>query len=256
MSRYIEFCGLPGSGKSTLCAGAVAALNGRGRTLVDRSTLVSQGLRHRDFGWLGNFLGRLAPGWRHRFLGLPHGLGDWHRFAVDHPAFVALCQGWLSEGNDEAWISAVYYALLTSAFEYRLARSSAGLVLMDEGLAQRLHSFRGYGGRAQPGDAGRYAELMPRPDALVLVQTPPEVCNERLGKRPAPLELMREDTETNRLMRLTQGQALLDELAARLEQRGVPVLRTAGAGSLEAGIAEVAAFVEKVLPTEGADPKA
>jgi len=248
MAVRIEFCGVPASGKSTLCAGALRLLRARNRTVLDREATVDEGLRSRNFGVLGNLLGALAPGWRRKFLGLPHGLDDWHRFVVDHPAFAALIHGWLAEGEaGVTWRAPLFYALLTSAFEFQLSLAAKHPVLLDEGFAQRFFSLRGYRGLGRPGDAARYAEAMPLPAALVVVATSPEICVERVKQRDHFPVLSQGEAVSLLPVRFAEGDALLAALAAELERCGIPVLRVKGDGDWEAAAGEIAGFAESIL---------
>jgi hypothetical protein len=251
MTVRVEFCGVPASGKSTLCAGALRVLKKRGRMVLGREAMVKAGLRSRDLGAIGNLLGALLPGWRRKFLGLPHGLDDWHRFAVDHPAFAALIHSWLAEGQtDDTWRSAVFYALLTSAFEFQLSLAAKQPVVLDEGFAQRFFSLRGYRGLGRPEDAARYVAAMPLPSALVVVATPPEICVERVKRRPHIPVLLEGELDSILPVRFAEGAALLYALAPQLERRGIPVLRVKGDGDLEEVAARIADFAESILARE------
>lgn len=243
MTVRVEFCGVPASGKSTLCAGALRELAKRGRSALSRAAMADAGLRNRDFGVIGNALGAVLPGWRRNFLGLPHGLNDWHRFVVDHPAFAALVHGWLAEGeSDEAWRAPVFYSILTSAFEFQLANSAEHPVLMDEGFAQRFFSLRGYRGLGRPEDAVPYAASMPGPSALIWVSAPAALCAERAKKRDhVPLLLQKEPVDLLSV-RFAEGDRLLAALAGELARRGVPVLQVDGAGDPEAEARRIADF--------------
>ena len=248
MSARVEFCGVPASGKSTLCAGALRLLRDRGHAVLGREEMVDAGLRGRDFGLLGNFLGAVVPGWRREFLGLPHGLNDWHRFVVDHPEFAARIHEWLAErGTDEQWRSCIFYSLLTTAFEYQLSQTAMRPILLDEGFAQRLFTLRGYRGIGQAGDAVCYARAMPLPSGLVWVSTPPEVCAERLKQRAELPVLLQGESDSMLVLRLTEGQTLLADLAATMEEHGVAVLRIDGSGSLEAEASQIEAFAEGIF---------
>jgi len=252
MTVRIEFCGVPAAGKSTLCDGALRMLRERGRHVLGRAAMVDAGLRARDFGTIGNLLGGLLPGWRREFLGLPHGLNDWHRFGVEHPAFVSLLHGWLAAGEtDETWRSAVLYSFLTSAFEFQLAREAERPVLMDEGFAQRFFSLRGYRGLGQPGDAALYAGAMPLPSALVVVTAPPDVCVDRVKKRAQIPLLQQGEPESVLPIRFAEGNAMLSELAGELERSGVPVLRVDGEGELESTVMKIADFAEPACARSG-----
>lgn len=248
MTVRVEFCGVPASGKSTLCTGVLRLLEKRGRKVLGREAMVEAGLCARDFGAIGNLLGALLPGWRRQFLGLPHALDDWHRFVVDHSAFTSLVQGWLAEGEtDETWRSAVFYALLTSAFEFQMALAAKHSVVLDEGFAQRFFSLRGYRGLGRPGDAARYAAAMPLPSALVVVATPPDICVARVKQRPHIPLLQQTEPESMLPARFAEGNALLAELAGELESRGVPVLRVDGTADIGVEAGKVTNFVGRLL---------
>lgn len=246
VNARIEFCGVPASGKSTLCAEVHRLLRARGQRMLDRAGVVEAGLRKRDFGWLGNRLAAWVPGWRREFLGLPHGLNDWHRFAVYHPEFVARIHVWLAETEtDASWRSTVFYSFLATAFEFELAQMAGTPTLLDEGFAQRFFTLRGYRGLGRSGDAAAYAAAMPRPDGLVLVATPAAVCKVRLEERAALPVLLEGDPALGR--RLDEGQTLLVELTSALENRGVPVFRADGAGHLEGEASRIADFIQSAL---------
>lgn len=248
MKPYLEFCGIPASGKSTLCAGLLGELKTRGFPVMGRAEGVEAGLRARDFGLVGNLLAAVVPGWRREFLGLPRGLNDWHRFVVDHAAFAALVQQWVAtDGTTEDWRSCVFYSILATAFEYQLARTARQASVLDEGFAQRFFTLRGYRGLGRPGDAALYAAGMPLPSGLVRVRTPADVCAARLGKREKlPLLLQDEPADAVRA-RLAEGGVLLDELVADLKRRGIPVLDVDGAGDPASAVAAIVDFAKPIL---------
>jgi hypothetical protein len=117
---------------------------------------------------------------------------------------------------------------------------------MDEGFAQRFFTLRGYRGLGRVGDAALYAARMPVPSGLVWVTTPPEVCVDRARKRAQIPRLLRHEPAALLSVRLAEGTALLSELAAELERRGVPLLRVPGVGEPEAAFREIAAFAEPI----------
>jgi len=244
----IEFCGVPGSGKSTLCKGVLHQLKKRGHVMMGREAMVDAGLHARNFGILGNFFALVLPNWRREFLGLPHGLNDWHRFVVDYPAFAAQVHNWLGGGGgDEVWRSCVFYSLLSTAFEFQLAVTAKQPVLLDEGFAQRFFTLRGYGIETYAGDAGVYAECMPRPSALLLMTTPPEICFSRVKCREQFPLLMQNKSELILQDLFTEGSVLLANLAEELEHRGVPVLRIDGSESLEPTVEKIVDSLESIL---------
>jgi hypothetical protein len=247
VSVRVEFCGVPGSGKSTLCAGAFRELRRRGRQVLDRPGMVEVQLRKRNHGVIAGTIAAVVPGWREAFLGLAHGMEDWIRFVVRHPAYAARIHGWIADtGMAETWREAVFRAVATTAFELGLAEEGSAPVLLDEGFAQRYFSLRGYGVQSQEDDAARYAETMPMPTALVWVSTPPATCLARVSVRPDLPLLMRDEPRERLPMRFEEGSKLLAGLADVLEMRGVPVLRIVGDGDVDAAAARIADFVESV----------
>jgi hypothetical protein len=245
VSVRVEFCGVPGSGKSTLCEGVVRELRRRGVAVLDRAGMAEAQLRKRDHGVIANTIAAVVPGWREAFLGLAHSMDDWIGFVAAHPQYAALAQEWIAAADKpEAWRRAVFHAVATTAFEYGLAAGTEVPVWLDEGFAQRFFSLRGYGVAARDGDAERYAQAMPVPSALVWVATAPETCRARVEKRPqAPILLQPEPAETWPA-RFREGSALLEGLAGALEKRGVPVLRIAGEGGAESAAGRIADFAE------------
>ena len=245
MSIRIEFCGVPGSGKSTLCAGAIHQLRRRGQKVLDRASMADEQLRRRDFGLLANTISAWVPGWRQAFLSFSHGMDDWLRFVVQHPEFAARIHVWLAEaGMSEFWRRAVFHAMLTTAFEFELSMKGESPVLLDEGFAQRFFSLRGYGVKTQADDANLYAEWMPMPSALILMTTSPEICLSRIQRRAQRPLLMRNEPESTLPDRFSEGMKLLDGLGTVLERRGLPVLRIEGDGNIEDGSSKIADFVE------------
>ena len=245
MSIRVECCGIPGSGKSTLSAAALGELRRRGRAVAGRAETVDARLRGRNYGLAANTLAAILPGWREAFLSLKHGMDDWIRFVVRHPAYAALAHEWLGEpGMEEEWRRCVFHAVLTTAFEHELFREGDGSVLFDEGFAQRFFTLRGNGEMGREGDAERYTEAMPRPSGLVWISADSETCLERLERRPRMPILLAGETKEVRSRRLARGNEMLGALVYSAERRGIPALRIDCGESAESAGRKVADFVE------------
>jgi hypothetical protein len=248
MSSRIEFCGVPGSGKSTASASAIQCLRDQGHKVLSRSDMAGRQLRRRDFGLIANTIATLVPGWRQSVLSLPHGMQDWIRFTSRLPGFVNLIHGWLAEPwMTEAWRTCTFHAVATTAFEFELAATEDRPVLLDEGFAQRFFSLRGYAGVGTAADAARYAEFMPLPSALVVMTTAPDICLPRLKSRPELPLLMQHEPDAMLLNRLAEGSALLVHLAQALQKRGLPVLLISGNDGAPSAGATIADFAKAVL---------
>lgn len=246
MAAPIEFCGIPGSGKSTLCAATVQQLRRQNRAVWDLRRLVSRQLRRRNSGWAAAALAAVLPGWREAVLGFQHSLEDSLHFAATHPEFAALIHRWLAEpGRSQFWRETVYRAVLISVYEFELAAATDRRVLFAENFAQRFFSLRGYGvSRSPQEDARQYAALMPRPAAVVWVNTPTELCGQRVRNRPRLPLLFQEESPERLIEFFEEGTRLLGTLTDALERQGVPVLRIAGEGDLHAGAQHVAKWLE------------
>lgn len=250
MTLRIEFCGVPASGKTSLSRGTVNLLRHRGHDVLDREEVVAAGLRKRDFGLIGDFIGTCMPAWRRDFLGVPHSLNDWHHFVVNNSAFVALIHDWLAHTNTDAdWRSCVFYAFLTTAFEFHMSLEAGTPAVLDEGFSQRFFTLRGYCGFGRNGDAACYAGAMPLPTILISIDTSPEICLSRLKKRKHLPLLLQNEPEELLLKRIGEGARLLTELTTELERRGVKVMRVVGERDPQPIVESISDFIEKYIPT-------
>lgn len=226
----IEFCGLPGSGKTHLCETLARELRGAGEMVWLRHEIRREGLARRDFGKLANLISRVLPAWRESLFGLPHALEDWIAFSTEHPRFTALLHEWMSdEGLSPLSRETMLRAVCASAHERALARPLHGVHLLDEAFAQRYFTFRGYQGLEQAEDASRYAELMPPPGLLVFVDTDPDTCLTRVRARQG-LPLQWSDVPEAQLPDVfRRGRETLAHLAEAVASRSAfPVLRVDG----------------------------
>jgi thymidylate kinase len=241
---HLEFCGVPGSGKSTLSSAVLSLLKKNEISVLDRKSLVDTALARRNFGILANTLSKIIPEWRRDFLGLPHSLSDWHQFVADHPEFTSYVHSWLATEKtlSKDWRLCVYYAFLTSAFEYQLIEFLKQPVLLDESFAQRFFTLRGYCGIGHIADAKKYAEAMPLPHGVVMVSTSPEICVERVMARKELPVLLQGEPLNMLKVRFREGNALLEALLEELESKNVPVLKVDGNGNIAGTSKEIKDF--------------
>lgn len=248
MKAKIEFCGIPGSGKSTLSEKSISLLTKRGFTLLSRAEMREQVIARRDYGFLANTLGCVSHAWRRSFLALPHGLDDWHRFVVKFPAFSAYLHEILArEKEDDNWRSIVFYALLYSTYDHQLFEESNNPVLFDESFGQRCFSLFGYRSVGYPGDTVKFGEFMPQPNAVVLVTTEPEVCRKRIKQRDHIPVLFSHDDDAFIDTTLRKGNALFWELIMTLRSRGVKVFEANGNSDLQRESEMVADFMASII---------
>lgn len=248
MKAKIEFCGIPGSGKSTLSEKSISLLTKRGYTLLSRAEMREQVIARRNYGFFVNILGRLSPAWRRSFLALPHGLDDWHRFVVKFPEFSAYLHKILARAKeDDNWRAVAFYAVLFSAYEHQLFQERNNSVLFDESFGQRCFSLFGYRSVGYPDDIVRYGKLMPLPNAMILVMAEPAVCRKRIRQRDHIPVLLPHDDDAFIDTTLRKGNDLFRELTMALRSRGVKVFEANGNGDLQVESEKVVGFLASIL---------
>ena len=182
----IEFCGLPGSGKSTLLEPFISELRRIvGWPVLNREAMVDCCLRRRDDGMIKNTMKHL-PGftWK-RFLGLEYAMPEFHLFASANPSLMAQIFQSLahSDVSDQAR-QCVLYAVFRTILEYCLASSymKNEILASDEGFVHRCFTVFGYLRSNVPKEnILRFANDIPLPDALIHIETAPEICENRLA---------------------------------------------------------------------------
>ncbi|MGH3387137.1 MAG: hypothetical protein ACRDO1_21340 [Nocardioidaceae bacterium] len=226
MSVVVEFCGLPGSGKSTVARHTLAALD----HLDIRGTVVDEGI---------SAVAGAGDRVRRRLL---HAAGE----AARHPICtvgsarrVALAQG---SARDSVAGLAQWLAV-----QRLVARSRRhdGVHLVEEGAVQTLWTL---GLRARRDVTGPlWAALNPlaRADLLVMVDATVDVVVDRLARRESRHSRTQHLTVEQQRVELEHGRDLLERL---VETSGLPVRRlTSDAGTDPTELAaEVATAVHDV----------
>ncbi len=232
----VEFIGIPASGKSAVAAALAAAL---------RRAAPARPVVHGADAWFA-FLRRRDDGpWKNLFKRLPAAAWGPLRMTVQLPEFVkasARRPGLLA--NHAAamarrtlpydWAYMVNFAFVRSLCEQELAESNlrdGDIWLQEEGLAQRAFSLYGYFDEPRPeAELKEYLDHAPAPDVLVVMDTPVEVCHERLRKRPFYPILVERHPPERRLAQWNKGVGVIAFIADELARRGTRVLRASGNG--------------------------
>lgn len=241
MSKRIEFCGLPGSGKTTLQAAFIAELcRLSNRTVFDRNAMMDCCLRRRDDGLIKNIM-KLLPGlvWK-RFLGWEYALPELHLFVSANPSLMAHIFRALARPDiSEQWRQCVLYAVFLTIVEHCLASSCLKdeVVVADEGFIHRAFTvFGNLRSEVHESDLRTYADMIPTPDFLFYIDASPEICERRLALRPTYPFLLSDLTPDEREEQLRLGGERLRIEVDQVERRGVPVFRVDNNGPLESGI--------------------
>jgi thymidylate kinase len=234
MKMHIEFYGLPGSGKTTLCEVFVAACRRLALNALDRQAAVRRCLRRRNDGLFKNALKRLPPFVWERFMGSDFALPELQAFAGANVGLVAhVCRALSARDMPTRNRQVILGAFFKNFAESELAMRHLGpeeTFVMDEGNTHRAITLYGYVPDATPAsEIQAYADLIPRPDVVFWMDADPGACEDRMatrGKKPytRPFEL---DAlaPSERMRRLEQCRHCAAVMAERLTDRGVDVIR-------------------------------
>lgn len=162
----VEFCGMPGAGKSTVATALVDELVARGHMATSMLSDVSPSTPRTQ---------RVARKLRHAF---------WELGAHPRSSFRALQL--LSRSGQPGWRAVVVRATnwLVVRSAYRRAQDSAVVGVIDQGLIQELCSV-GFRGRALDAlDLGDPGPDRLAPDRIVQVDVDVRTAGERLAARP------------------------------------------------------------------------
>lgn len=236
--RIIEFCGLPGSGKSTLEKLLINELRLiSGRPVMDRQSMVDCCLRRRDEGFIKNTFKHL-PGfvWK-RFLGLEYALPELHLFASVKPLLMAQIFGNLAHFDVSNQVrEGVLYAIFQTILEHCLASSylKNEILVADEGFVHRCFTVFGYLRYSVPDDdILRFVDAIPLPDSVIHIEASPKVCEDRLAHRAAYPLLLSNLSFDDRMNQLRIGSERLRIAVGQVERHGVAIFRIENDDPLE-----------------------
>ena len=248
----IEFCGLPGSGKSALQEPFIAELRRvTGRPVMDREAMVDCCLRRRDDGLIKNTLKRF-PGfmWK-RFLGLEYDLPELHLFVSANPSLMAQIFQSLAHPETSAQArQCIIYAFFRTILEHCLAVSHLKdeILVADEGFIHRAFTIFGYlRSEVREDELRVFADSIPLSDALIHIEASPEICEQRLALRAAYPLLLSDLTREARIEQLRTGCERLRIAVNQVERRGVRVFRIENNGTLESGIQQIHRFAIEMI---------
>ncbi len=187
--KHVEFLGVPGSGTTTLAA--ELARVSASTTTLENAVLAS--IRVGGDDQLTRVAARLSRSgtsavWRKAFARSTDRFSALNRFLTVSPetleavlgaqrARISRDQG---QGRSLGWI-------LNLMAGFQLAGEHLGedeVLMIDEGFAQRSIALCGFGFTEDDRPLlDRYLRSMPQPDAVIIVDTPLEVCESRLDSR-------------------------------------------------------------------------
>ena len=232
MPIVLELMGLPAAGKSTFACAMRERARQAGLPLLGEEAAFRAASR----GPLHAILNRLPSALREALAGPMTRLDAVHLFMTRDPAFFSelfrIVERALPAISERQ--SFLYAVLRQCALREVIETSSPApaSVLVEEGFAHRAMTLLGYGSREKIPDAdlASYLERMPKPNALVWVDTPPEVCAQRLFEREHPPIALQAIPRSEWEGRLRGAEKILQRVAAGLRSRGVDVWRIQNTG--------------------------
>ncbi|HEY6629802.1 MAG TPA: hypothetical protein VI193_12530 [Acidimicrobiia bacterium] len=229
--RHVELLGLPGSGKSTLAKELVRNFEGA----IDLETAVHTAIREHGSDDTSRRVARISGSsgrlWKAAYARSTDRFDALARFVSGNSRLVEVVLSAQRDRSDrDRGQELVLGWVLNLMARFQLASESVTneLVVIDEGFCQRGVALFGYG--FGPDDQGRldeYLEWIPMPRTLVLVETPVDVCVERLNNRGWSERIVGLTPDVRRGF-LDTSALVITAVSQRAESQGVAVIRVDG----------------------------
>lgn len=241
----IEFLGNTGSGKSTLIPVLLECLRADGRTAMSVTEAIHTYARKT---WWGRVICCFVPQtWQGPVLWRVFGFffSKVHivRFSIRYPGLVRF----VIRSQLERSIPWKHRHLILSMFFRMLGQYAfltfwayqRDILVIDEGFVHRaVHLFVSESERIEPARVIDYLELLPQSDVIVWVETPLDVCLERVYARGLQVRLRRlQSCQVSQFME--NAEQVIDVAARYLQSAGRQVVRITNQGDLNLSRAEL-----------------
>ncbi|SDT86348.1 hypothetical protein [Desulfobacula phenolica] len=249
---YLEFAGLPASGKSTLSSTLKKYLDTLPKQVFSRKEAMIQSLRRRDDGHVKNVLKLLPSRFWWPLMGSQFALPEFVSLSSRHLKFIIFISKMLSESNlPKRLIESIWDTTVRTFSEIQLISQHIGdseIIIMDEAFFQRCFTLFGYMESTISDDLiSHYAELAPISDHIFWIVTSPQSCVDRLKLRyqnqTSPYELSSRELIRN----FESGNNVLMRLSNALESQGKCVHRIPGDDDKDVSIAKICKAAEMIL---------
>lgn len=243
--KYIEFLGLPGSGKTTFAKKTATILRARQKhvlTKFEARKAVIQSIIRENPGILWSFvkISALCLGYRMwNFLWEKYRYGIALNFLREHPQLVQHLVEYANSFASPPWLppeamskESLLQWVFDAATQYQACQqflNDDDVVLQEEGFYQQAYylivAFRKP--VIEDHILEQYLQLIPKPQVIMLITTTPEQCEERMQKRAKGVssDILRLMSATERVALLEQRLNIYEKIANYLESRGVDVIR-------------------------------
>lgn len=233
MSRYIEFMGLPGSGKSTLCRALLADPRARAAGILSNEEAVVRCLKRRDDGVLRNLLKCLPAAVWEPLSGSRNALAELHLFASENVPLLTLLFEMLNRRPlPLEWRQCILFAFFKRFAERRLMDlhlAPSEVVAVEEGFALGVITLLDTLSPGSPceQEIERYVRSIPDLSGVFWIEVGPADCAARLRSRPELPLPWASRTEEQLLEQIAYSARCLELAAREFTRRGIAVCRVA-----------------------------
>ncbi len=253
----VEFLGNSGAGKSTLVPALIRLWRDAGLTAMSVTEAIHHYMRRTA---LGRVVCRLAPrAWQGPILWrmFAHTTARWHTvaFVVEHiglAGYVLMSQlrrhiPW----RHRRLILRLFFKMAGQHHFLRSHLRPGEVVVFDEGFVHRaVHLFVSPSEQPDPEQVAAYLALLPRPDLVILIQAPLEVCLTRIYARGLQSRLRGLDEEDVARFVAHAGR-VVDMTAHRLADGGWNLVTVENNGDVTASVAGL----RRSLSSHGVQPE-
>jgi thymidylate kinase len=243
--KVIEFLGVPGSGKSTLAAALVDHLPGA----VSLEEAVRAGIALHGEDSIARLVAKVSrssesKAWAAAYARATDRFAALSRFINSHPTTLSTVTGIQESRADRDLQPEIALGwILNLMARYQIAVEAGGedVLIVDEGFAQRGVALLAGGFIEDDLDlVPGYVGAAPRPDLLVVVDTPLETCARRLDGRGWS-ERLADGSEAMRGDFLQAASSLVTRIAEAEEAVGIEAIWVSGTTSPRDFVVRIAA---------------